>query len=187
MKHISYEVPAWLEKIEQERKEKRFVTPESRVLLTVELAKTNTEHGGGPFGAAIFEANGRIVSLGVNLVTASGFSLNHAEVVAIMAAQQKLKTYDLHPHNLELVASCEPCIMCHGATQWSGVRSLLFGATKDDAEAIGFDEGDKHTEWRALPEARGFKVTGPIEREAAAKVLFDYKESGGVIYNADGE
>ncbi|MCK5809101.1 nucleoside deaminase [bacterium] len=187
MQFISYEIPEWLQELETKRSEELFVTPESRVLLTVELAEINVKHGGGPFGAAIIDREGRIVSLGVNLVTTSGFSLNHAEIVAIMAAQKRLKTHDLHSYNLELVTSCEPCVMCHGATQWSGVQSLLFGATKDDAESIGFDEGDKHDEWRSLLEARGIKVTGPVERERAACVLFEYKQRGGVIYNPDGE
>lgn len=187
MQFISYEIPAWLQELEKRRSEERFITPESRVLLTVELTEINVKNGGGPFGAAIIDREGRIVSLGVNLVTTSGFSLNHAEIVAIMVAQKRLKTHDLCPYDLELVTSCEPCVMCHGATQWSGVRSLLFGATKDDAENIGFDEGDKHDAWRSRLEERGIKVTGPVERKRAAHVLFEYKQRGGVIYNPDGK
>ncbi len=186
MNLIGYTIPEWLEQKENQLRGTRFDTIESRVLLAVELSEENIAHGGGPFGAAVFSEQGEVVSLGVNLVTLSGFSVAHAEIVAIMAAQKQMNTYDLSPFRMELAASCEPCVMCHGATQWSGIVSLLFGATKEDAESIGFDEGDKHDNWRELLENRGISVHGPLEREKAARVLFNYKNSGGVIYNADG-
>ena len=43
--------------------------------------------------------------------------------------------------SFELFTSCEPCAMCLGASLWSGVKRMVCGATKDDAQAIGFDEG----------------------------------------------
>ena len=58
----------------------------------------------------------------------------------------------------ELVSSCEPCAMCLGATLWSGVRRLVTGATKADAEAIGYDEGPVFPESYAHLERRGIEV-----------------------------
>ncbi|MEX2354105.1 MAG: nucleoside deaminase, partial [Gammaproteobacteria bacterium] len=79
--------------------------------------RTVQEGTGGPFAAAIFEQDtGKLVALGINLVTTRGLSILHAEIVAITLAQTKLNTYDLGSgkSQYELVTSTEPCAMCLG-------------------------------------------------------------------------
>jgi len=83
----------------------------------------------------------------------------------------------------QLVTSVAPCAMCLGAVPWSGVRSLLCGARGEDADAIGFDEGSKPTDWIARLEARGISVKIDLMGESAAAVLQSYQQSGGAIYN----
>ncbi|MCK7474293.1 MAG: hypothetical protein MZV49_13640 [Rhodopseudomonas palustris] len=40
------------------------------------------------------------------------------------------------------MTSSQPCLMCLGATLWSGVTRLTYGAAAADVTAIlGFDEG----------------------------------------------
>lgn len=153
--------------------------------VAVDLADRNIAHGGGPFGAAIFDtATGRIVSVGANWVMAQRLSLLHAEVAAIAFAQSRLGSHSLGHGAYELVTSSEPCAQCLGATVWSGVRRIVCGANARDAEAIGFDEGPRRDDWEAQLEARGIAVTrGVLEAEARA-VLLGYRERGGVIYNA---
>ena len=75
--------------------------------------------------------------------------------------------------------------MCFGAVPWSGVKSLICGARKKDAEAAGFDEGDKPDHWVRSLQRRGIVVQCSVLRAEAASVLADYKDSGGAIYNAD--
>ena len=82
----------------------------------------------------------------------------------------------------ELFTSCEPCAMCLGATLWSGVSRIVCGATKDDAQAIGFDEGPVFEESYRHLEKAGVQVTRIVLREEAAKVLQRYATSG-LIYN----
>jgi len=82
----------------------------------------------------------------------------------------------------ELFTSCEPCCMCLGATLWSGVSRIVCGATKDDAQAIGFDEGPVFEESYKHLEKAGVEVTRNVLREEAAKVLTRYGTSG-MIYN----
>jgi tRNA(Arg) A34 adenosine deaminase TadA len=157
--------------------------------LVIELSRLNVVHGtGGPFGAGIFDlSTNRLVAPGVNLVTTSNLSIAHAEITAIMVAQQVVGHFDLggpgHPP-YELVASTEPCVQCFGATTWSGVRRLVCGARDEDARAIGFDEGPKLPDWVGALEQRGISVVCDVGRDEAAAVLRDYAESGGVIYNA---
>lgn len=159
-----------------------------RMSFVVEVARCNIERGtGGPFGAAVFERDtGVLVALGVNLVTSCRCSLLHAEMVAIAMAQRKLGEYDLGAPGLpplQLVTTCEPCAMCLGAIPWSGVRSVISGATDADARAIGFDEGPKVPDWVSALAARGIAVETEVERKEARSVLLQYRDSGGAIYN----
>jgi tRNA(Arg) A34 adenosine deaminase TadA len=72
--------------------------------------------------------------------------------------------------------------MCLGAIPWSGVKSVLCGATDADARGIGFDEGAKPRAWIKALAARGIEVVRGVDRRSAQKVLQDYAASGGIIY-----
>jgi tRNA(Arg) A34 adenosine deaminase TadA len=157
--------------------------------LVTTLSKLNIEKcTGGPFGAGVFRADThQLVAPGVNLVLSSQSSLAHAEMVAIMMAQQVLRLHDLGATGLpphELVTSCEPCTMCLGAICWSGVRHLVCGARGSDAEAVGFDEGPKPANWVTELEQRGITVTLDIGRNKASSVLQQYIQNGGEVYNS---
>jgi tRNA(Arg) A34 adenosine deaminase TadA len=185
---VTLRLPGWVEDTLAGRV---YPTVEDRMRLAVELSRLNVRQGTGrPFGAAIFEQEtGELLAPGVNLVVASSCSVFHAEMVAIMVAQQMVGDFDLGGEDrppYELVASTEPCAMCLGATPWSGVRRLVCGARDEDASAIGFDEGEKPAEWVPALERRGITVVRDVLREEAASVLREYAESGGEIYNARG-
>jgi tRNA(Arg) A34 adenosine deaminase TadA len=184
---VTLELPAWVEVLDL--RDREYPTLEDRMRLVVELARQNVERGtGGPFGAAIFEREtGRLLAPGMNLVVPSNCSVAHAEMVAVMIAQQAVGDFDLGAGgrpDYDLFASTEPCSMCFGATPWSGVRRLVCGARDEDARAVGFDEGAKLPDWAAALEERGIAVVRDVCREEAAAVLRDYAESGGQIYNA---
>jgi len=185
---VTLELPGWVEELLPDSRG-TYPTEEDRMRLVVELSRLNVERGtGGPFGAAIFEREtGRLLAPGVNLVVPSSCSVAHAEMVAIMIAQQVMGDFDLGSGGKpahELYASTEPCAMCLGATPWSGVRGLSCGARDEDARAVGFDEGAKLPDWIAALEERGISVKRDVLREDAARVLFAYADSGGEIYNA---
>jgi tRNA(Arg) A34 adenosine deaminase TadA len=159
-----------------------------RMQLAIGLAAENVRQGtGGPFGALVVnEATGEPVSVGVNLVTSSGFSVAHAEIVAVTLAQAATGEWNLSRAGpLQLVTSCEPCAMCFGAVPWSGIKSLVCGAHKKDAEAAGFDEGDKPGKWIRSLQRRGIVVQTGVLRAEAAAVLAAYRAGGGTIYNVD--
>jgi tRNA(Arg) A34 adenosine deaminase TadA len=162
-------------------------TPEERMGLAISLARENVAHGGGPFGAVVVEdASGRLVAPGVNLVVPLGSSMAHAEMVAISIAQQAAGSFDLGAPGLpamQLVTSTEPCAMCLGAIPWSGINSVVCGATGSDAEQAGFDEGAKPDRWPETLEDRGIHVTCGLCRAEAAAVLLDYVRGGGLLYN----
>lgn len=159
---------------------------ERRMRLAVALAAENVRHkSGGPFGAIVVEEHsGLLLGAGVNQVTALGLSLAHAEMMALSLAQRAVNDWNLGARgSVQLVTSCEPCAMCYGAVPWSGVSSLLWGARKEDAEAAGFDEGDKPSEWAARLESRGIRTNGDVLRASAAAVLKNYARNDGAIYH----
>ncbi|MCP9455713.1 MAG: nucleoside deaminase [Nitrospira sp.] len=160
--------------------------------FVIELASMNViNRTGGPFAAAVFETRtGRLVSIGVNVVVLTGCSLAHAEMVALANAQHTVRHFDLGAAGIprhELVTSSEPCAMCFGAIPWSGIRRVLCGARSSDAEAIGFDEGPKPRQWITALKQRGITVVRDLCRREAVAVLQQYKQRGGIIYNAHRE
>ncbi|HEX6244870.1 MAG TPA: hypothetical protein VFZ61_28315, partial [Polyangiales bacterium] len=74
---LSFEVPAFIDPLAAQHGPE-FATPEQRMRLACALAEANVEHGGSPFGAAVF-AGSTLVAAGVNCVLSSGFSIAHAE------------------------------------------------------------------------------------------------------------
>jgi len=182
----SFELPAWVQPFLDS-----WLLPvtniSQRMQLAVALSEENVrQQTGGPFGAVVVnEATSELVSVGINLVTSAGLSVAHAEIVALTLAQSALGEWNLaNAGSLQLVTTCEPCAMCFGAVPWSGVKSMICGARKKDAEAAGFDEGDKPENWVRSLQHRGIVVqTGVLKAEAAA-VLAHYRDTGGAIYNA---
>jgi len=109
------------------------------IALAVESART----GGGPFGALVVR-DGLVLGRGANRVTLDHDPTAHAEVLAIRAACARVGSHALE--GAVLYTSCEPCPMCRGAALWARVSEVVFAATRDDAEAAGFDDARLHAE-----------------------------------------
>ena len=184
--HCSFELPAWVEPFLVDWQQP-LISTDKRMQLAIALSKESVlQKTGGPFGAVVVhEQTGELISVGINLVTTAGLSIAHAEMVALSLAQLSRGQWNLsHAGPLQLVTSCEPCAMCFGALPWSGIKSLVCGARKEDAEEAGFDEGDKPEQWVSSLRNRGIEVERGVLRSEAASVLSYYRDSGGPIYNA---
>ena len=141
-----------------------------------------TAKGSGPFVAAIYDQNGKLIVKVANSVVNENCSNNHAEMNAIKAAEKKLKTFDLAPYNLKLYVTAEPCIMCIGGIMWSGIREVYYGVPSKTVEKItGFDEGFK-PHWFKEFKKRGIIVYGNIEPEMGEQQLYKYVNSKKKIY-----
>lgn len=185
---LNLKLPRWVRRFVKEHSQMCYDMQE-RMEWVVDLAReTLFRRSGGPFAAAIFDMETEhIVTAGVNMVTSLSCSIMHAEVVAIMAAQQHLKDFDLASigsGRYQLVTSTEPCTMCLGAIVWSGVRSVVCGARDEDARAVGFDEGPKPADWASELNNRGIEVVRDVRRTEAAEILGEYKNLGRKIYNS---
>lgn len=181
-RRVNYELPEWI------FRECDLTTPragdEARMQLAIELARRNVEHGGGPFGAVVFEAaSGVVLAPGVNQVVPQGSSLLHAEIVALMFAQAALGSFTLAGGRYELFASSEPCVQCLGACHWAGLSRLVCGAPVAAAEVAGFEEGPRSADWQQQLAAKGTPVVTGVSAELAGSVLVDYAARGGLRYN----
>jgi tRNA(Arg) A34 adenosine deaminase TadA len=158
---------------------------EDSMRLAIALAAENVREGtGGPFGAVVADMErGELVGAGINLVTSAGLSAAHAEIIALSLAQRTEGDWNLSlRRHLTLFTTCEPCAMCNGAVPWSGVSTLVIGARREDAEAAGFDEGDKPADWADALESRGISVRMDVLRAEAVTLFEQYRQAGGEIY-----
>jgi tRNA(Arg) A34 adenosine deaminase TadA len=160
-----------------------YMSDEERVGLAIELSRRNVAgHSGGPFGAAVFDAsNGRLIAAGVNRVLPQNCSIAHAEIMALMVAQQRLGQHRINHAGgrYVLATSAQPCCQCYGATVWAGIDELLIGARAEDVEELTeFDEGPLPNDWIGELERRGIAVRRDILRDRACAVLADYGAVG---------
>lgn len=182
-------LPAWVhEHVDTAR---QWSGDEAKVALAIELSQRNVDaSSGGPFGAAVFGPDDRIVAVGVNRVLPHSCSVAHAETMAYMLAQQRLQRARLNRDEtgapageFTLATSSQPCCQCYGATVWAGIDHLLIGARAEDVmELTEFDEGPLPEDWTGELERRGIRVTRDLLRDDARAVLRAYGERGGDRY-----
>lgn len=180
---IHLTLPPWIhDEIDAQRP---YPDNDSRIALAIDLSRRNVLHrSGGPFGAAVFDAGGRLLGVGVNRVVPSQCSSAHAEVMALSTSQQRVQRYRLNEDGgrITLATSSQPCAMCYGAMIWGGIDEVLIGARSEDVQSLaGFDEGPLPSDWTGELEKRGIAVHRDLMREAAREILRDYGESG-VVY-----
>jgi len=177
---IHLTMPPWIVELADEGR--LYPADEDKIGLAIALAERNIEHNqGGPFGAAIFNQDGRLISVGVNRVVAQTCSVAHAEMMAYMSAQQRLASFRLNQDGgrYVLATSAQPCCQCYGATVWAGVDELLIGARAEDVEELTeFDEGPLPADWVGELQRRGIAVRRDILRDQARSVLASYGERG---------
>lgn len=105
----------------------------------IRLAEESATSGGGPFGALVVTADGRVFEAG-NRVTLDNDPTAHAEVSAIRKACHELGTFELR--GATLYTSCEPCPMCLASALWARVGRVLFAADRHAAARAGFSDAE---------------------------------------------
>lgn len=97
-------------------------------------ARAAAAEGEVPVGAVVVW-DGRIIGRGHNRVEAAQDPTAHAEILAIGAACQTVKTWRLD--EATLYVTLEPCHMCAGAIVLARLPRLVFGAHDPKAGACG--------------------------------------------------
>ena len=132
------------------------------------LAKVAADKGDVPVGAIVINDSGQILGTGQNLREQSNDPTDHAEIVAIRNAAQKIGSWRLD--DLTLVVTLEPCVMCAGAILQSRIKRLVFGAFDEKAGAVG-SVVDVIRDPRALSKV---EVVSRVLEDQCAQVLKDF-------------
>ena len=182
-------LPAWVhDAVDSSR---TYASDADKVGLAIDLSRHNIDaRSGGPFGAAVFGPDERIIAVGVNRVVPHACSVAHAEMMAYMLAQGRTQRRRLNRDDddnvvgpVTLATSAQPCCQCYGATVWAGIDRLLIGARAEDVMALTeFDEGPLPEDWIGELNVRGIEVVRDVERDVACAVLRAYGEQDGQRY-----
>ncbi|MBN2300652.1 MAG: nucleoside deaminase [Acholeplasmataceae bacterium] len=142
--------------------------------------KTMNDDVGGPFGAAIIDPNGEIISVTSNSVLKDHDPTAHAEMNAIRKAGEILGTHDLT--GCTLVTTAYPCPMCLSAIIWANIKHVFYGCRPSDADAIGFRDDfiykfirDEHPDKKILTIDEKF-------RDQCLLLFKEYKEKEKTLY-----
>lgn len=99
-----------------------------------------------PIGAVVVDTiSGEIIAKAHNQSEHNGDAIDHAEILAMRQACQKLGTNRLR--NMDLYVTLEPCTMCASAISFMRISHLYIGApdTKGGAVINGVRFYDSHT------------------------------------------
>jgi tRNA(adenine34) deaminase len=95
--------------------------------LALNEAKKASQNGEIPIGAIVV-CQGKIVGRGGNLTEQLNDVTAHAEMQAFTAAAQTLGGKYLK--GCTLYVTIEPCVMCAGASYWTQISRVVYGATE---------------------------------------------------------
>ncbi|MGH7682136.1 MAG: tRNA adenosine(34) deaminase TadA [Candidatus Eiseniibacteriota bacterium] len=111
-------------------------TPSDERFMEAALAEAREAAAEGevPVGAVVVW-DGRIVGRGHNRVETAQDPTAHAEILAIGAAAQTVKTWRLD--EATLYVTLEPCHMCAGASVLARIARIVYGARDPKAGACG--------------------------------------------------
>jgi len=101
--------------------------PDFTAMLAVALheARAGLAEGGIPIGAAIFRADGSLLSSGHNRRIQQGDPSIHAETDAFRRAGRQ-RSY----HDLVMVTTLAPCLYCTGLVRQFGFRTVVVGESQ---------------------------------------------------------
>ncbi|MDJ0590021.1 MAG: nucleoside deaminase [Pleurocapsa sp. MO_226.B13] len=98
------------------------------------LAQTAGDLGEIPVGAAIVDAEGKLIAEAANRKERERDATAHAEILAIRAASKVKQSFYLK--DCTLYVTLEPCPMCAGAIIQSRLGLLVYGADEPKTGAI---------------------------------------------------
>jgi tRNA(Arg) A34 adenosine deaminase TadA len=135
--------------------------------MTIALAEAlaAAERGEVPVGAALFDADGRLIAKNGNRIVETKDPTAHAELLVIREASRLIGNERLL--GTTLAVTLEPCAMCAGAISLARIARLLYGASDPKGGGVihgarVFDQPTCHH--RPV-------VEGPIGPEECGEVL----------------
>ncbi len=110
-------------------------TPEELMKKAIDLADKNAKSKrGGPFGAVVTDADGKILGEGMNGITSRVDPTAHAEVMAIRKAADKLGKADLS--ECILYCSSQPTMMGQALIASVGIKKVYYGLSHQEISSV---------------------------------------------------
>ena len=123
-----------------------------------------------PVGAIIVR-NNKIIAKAHNLKEQKQCVTEHAEMIAIKKASNKLKTW--HLDDCEMYVTLEPCKMCCGAIEQSRIKKVYYGA-----ESYIYGNVESNVSRETLDEEKKNNVSREtyvkIPSKEASKIMTDF-------------
>jgi cytosine/creatinine deaminase len=135
--------------------------------VAVAQARAGLAEGGIPIGAAIFDANGKLIGAGHNRRVQQGDPSMHGETDAFRNAGRQRSYRDLI-----MVTTLAPCWYCSGLVRQFGFRTVVVGESRNFQGGI---------EWLR---SFGVKVTD-LDSQECVTLLADYIAAHPEVWNED--
>ena len=90
----------------------------------INLSKKALKKSEVPIAALIIDENGKIISKAYNTRNIKQQTINHAEILAIIKANKKLKSWRLN--KCKLYVTIEPCDMCKSVIKESRIQNVYY-------------------------------------------------------------
>lgn len=139
----------------------------------------NLDHG-GPFGAAIVDANGEVLSVASNTVLKDHNPTAHGEINAIIKACKKIGSEDLS--GCTLYTTAYPCPMCLGAIVWANITEVYYGCKAEDVAEIGFRDDYIYDFIKGNMKKRSVLKLKQIDRKECLDLIVEYEKKEKQIY-----
>jgi tRNA(Arg) A34 adenosine deaminase TadA len=107
---------------------------ESFLLRAIELALQSRASGDAPYGSLLVGPSGDVIAEAHNTVLSDNDISAHPELKLARWAAQQL-TPDIAAATT-MYTSCQPCGMCTGAIERSGLGRVVFGLSVEQANAL---------------------------------------------------
>jgi len=115
--------------------------------LAIKEAEKARQQGDYAVGAVLVKGN-NIVAACSNRSKRDESPIAHAEVLAIVAGSQKLKTR--HLSNCILYCTHEPCPMCAAVAVWARLKGVVYGARISDMKKYQKSNANGKYLWRSI-------------------------------------
>ncbi len=139
----------------------------------IELARSNMDKGGRPFGAVIVR-EGEVIATGVNEIVATNDPTAHAELTALRAASRKLASPSLA--GCVVYSSGHPCPMCMAAMRISGVSEVYYAYSNDDGAPYGLSSAAVYADLAKPFAEQSMKIAySPVRLEGGPDLYAEWK------------
>lgn len=134
----------------------------------LDLSNVALTEGEVPVGAIVVGSDNKLLGTGYNKIISSNDITQHAEIVAIQNASQKINNYRLT--DATLYVTLEPCAMCAGAILHARLKRLVFACRDFKAGCAG----SVHNLIRGYPFNHKVIIDEGILQLEAAQILKDF-------------